>query len=1828
MPYDKFDQLYDALKADGAVSKSRENFRSKMLAPGAEGYQNRRQLFDALKADGVVESPTYEEFAKRLGLHAVESAQQPTAADAAALAAEPEQKGAAGVSRQQESQQKAQPQADAWRPSPMQQAVLRMQIDSGNARLRQQGEQFKQRTENIMKGNKSGAFMGERELNPQTGEMETKYYTRQGSQTDTQLEQSRENTEYRRWWEDNTEAGQRSKALRLKNEKERQLDEMQADVDSRIEQNEENLHELYGQRAKQLDEGGKWNDDEGFWSNFVRIVGGAANRSVTANAPKAKESKTKADKDISTYLAENQILEDARKMLETRDLKRSNGFMGGFWNIPNNFRNMKRGAAHTLSDPDLYAGGVVALEKASQMLGIEDKLKQGEELSDAELNLVYSAMLGQDVQSNTKTPHGYNIAQITVEMVPFLVQMMTNPASGLSRAMVTKFGKSGLKKIALSKAAQGLTGEAAEKFAKKEMRKLAAKTTGVQVLGDLGESAVLANTWQAPKTAADAMGRYQGNVAQDANGNIVFDGNHQLGEAIYKAEASAIIENYTEMLGEHFGIIGNAAKKGVDKGLRAIGGGKIVDAVSDMVSKIGASEWGTAIANIEKRAHWNGTINEVLEEEAGIVLNSLFTGDNKLSDLTDKDQQIDIVLGVGLFGGFMSGVKTTGYMVGKARSEGKLHERDRIGKARFGDNWDSIRKAIQEAEEKDLGTTIQDLTQNFAESNEQARSIVEYAQALMRARGFNIASASVRAQNSEPDNAIEAEVTQSYTDGYEASTPQEMNDAQNMYEHQRQRAEGMFDASMLDRLDANPTDALMEMSQNGLYPQEEIDAALDYINAKMTRDGIIQRVNDDIDEQIAQSHAMINARVNPATGMIQPATIGLDDRQVYVVGGKIAVNGEGKVDRDASDESIIIRDLQTGHLEFTDIKSIVSVGEPIDPDMERAMAVDGIRQQAAQAAADAMNGTLAFNPGDVVTINDGGELVQCTIVGPLIDESTGKPAEDLLDVRFPDGSQIAFTKEQLQQSVDAVNRERIKGVDRERAAARAQQRAAEAEAMRPKFALNDEFTILNDAGIPIRGSVTSEIDEDGTVEIYTEEPINGNKVNHFTPAELEEMIDTYNGSPTQDVSTEEAVLSEEDSLTLPTDNDTNDGYGNGPQQDNDGSAGNDSGTVARDAAGSVASNRDRSTIRSYEEGLAAHQYAHTDDSERNRREKESERLVGIAKANGQYFDRDRKSVVGTKNAKSTGESEVYVDKDGKKIYKVKDPYAKSPMKGDVQPEDVIYEHLVHNKYFPETAYGFEGISDDMGDVRIVLSQDYVESVGQPTTEQIESALAEKGLLPEGRYTYGNEEISVTDVTGDNALLGADGKVYFIDPIINFKKPVREILGETEESPQEEITALQRIPRDAEGRPDYEAADTETAWDALVESAKGNEERAKRVAEGMVKQKRTELERVKKLTPPNPGKGKYLSPEELIEWEESHDAMTEGAEAALAKWIAVGRVQQDRQAAAKKAADEERQRQAAELWEQQKEQQRQEEAARKTAEAEAEARRSEIAAQQAIAEKEAAERRDSHIGKAESAFDEYLQQLRDNVVSRHITPEYRKQMEREDRAKGPSQYASMYANWESPQSLEEYIARVLSTNDKRVKWSGAGNLAGELYGQEKMSERKEHSWMTSDTNGMSFAKFIHGIWEGLIGENGVSFNNHVYTDQDVRNAVIDALRSNPTSRGLYEQALNMHRSNGNDNMQLRSELDELLMHEDEIRDEWYNEHFHMSAEEYEAAEEQMLASIRESGITDEDICAMASETIDEYINSNYYGTERNQGSNQVLSGTQIDDTIGGEEAVIR
>ena len=651
---------------------------------------------------------------------------------------------------------------------------------------------------------------------------------------------------------------------------------------------------------------------------------------------------------------------------------------------------------------------------------------------------------------------------------------------------------------------------------------------------------LMTNTVQAGKTTADIIDRKLGNVVVDANGNYDFSNDETWGSAIWQGEANAIIENYSEMFGAHL--------DGVVPALAKTFGGK---RISGMLARANASSYGQILSTTRKQFERLGVsdyFGEVSEEYYGQLWRTMLNLDDAYTNVPVYDEQGNQVLdaqgnpvyerknllftgkfhgdiwgGMALSMGLMGAGKYSISGIAYGNMKHQVNVADRVAAEIFTpERWEPIREIIDNTTNDDIGTLAESMVNDPNLSDEERAAVMEYMERSLNLRGLNL-GAMAQSRGAEDEEGVELptpveldmdnEFSQSYIDGYEASSPQEMADAQNMYEYQRQRAEGMFEPSVLESLDGNPVATLMDMSQTGLYSQEEIDAARDYINAKTVRDGILQRVNDNIDEQIAQSDAMINARVNPASGMIQPAVMGLDDRQVYVVGGTLAINPDGTIDREASDESIVVRDAVTGEVEFTDPKSIVSAGEAIDPEMEKAIAVDNIRQQAAQAAADAMNGTLAFNPGDVVQINDGGGLVQVTVIGPIVDEESGMPIEGQVMVQFPNGQQTPFTKEQLQAFADAANLERINDFEQQRGAERAQQHATEAEALRPQFSLNDEFTILNDNGTPIRGSITAELDEDGTVEIHTEEPINGNRVNRFTPAELEEMFDSYNGQP-------------------------------------------------------------------------------------------------------------------------------------------------------------------------------------------------------------------------------------------------------------------------------------------------------------------------------------------------------------------------------------------------------------------------------------------------------------------------------------------------------------------------------------------------------------------------------------------------------------------------------------------------------------------------------------------------------------------------------------------
>ncbi len=118
----------------------------------------------------------------------------------------------------------------------------------------------------------------------------------------------------------------------------------------------------------------------------------------------------------------------------------------------------------------------------------------------------------------------------------------------------------------------------------------------------------------------------------------------------------------------------------------------------------------------------------------------------------------------------------------------------------------------------------------------------------------------------------------------------------------------------------------------------------------------------------------------------------------------------------------------------------------------------------------------------------------------------------------------------------------------------------------------------------------------------------------------------------------------------------------------------------------------------------------------------------------------------------TGESIVFLSKDGSVFTKMKSPFSKALLEQS-HPEDIIYEHLIHNMLFPGTSTGsseFQKISKESESS--CSKRTYMFRV--PTPKMIDDYLRnELGLTKEGKYFYGNEYLAITDISNlsDNVL---------------------------------------------------------------------------------------------------------------------------------------------------------------------------------------------------------------------------------------------------------------------------------------------------------------------------------------------------------------------------------------------------------------------------------------------------------------------------------------------
>ena len=171
-------------------------------------------------------------------------------------------------------------------------------------------------------------------------------------------------------------------------------------------------------------------------------------------------------------------------------------------------------------------------------------------------------------------------------------------------------------------------------------------------------------------------------------------------------------------------------------------------------------------------------------------------------------------------------------------------------------------------------------------------------------------------------------------------------------------------------------------------------------------------------------------------------------------------------------------------------------------------------------------------------------------------------------------------------------------------------------------------------------------------------------------------------------------------------------------------------------------------------------------------------IIAVAKQYGQYIEFSKTKEYGERVMLRSGESVVYYNEKEGRVYKVKDPFARLPIKGH-SVFDVFYEHIVHNLLFPNVSYRFEGVTEGMDGPRFVLTQDYIGGCFSVVSQRrivnyLEDAL---GFKKEGDYFMGNDYLKMTDMsaTSDNVLVDDQGTLYFIDPIFGFKKPAKEVV---------------------------------------------------------------------------------------------------------------------------------------------------------------------------------------------------------------------------------------------------------------------------------------------------------------------------------------------------------------------------------------------------------------------------------------------------------------------
>lgn len=845
-----------------------------------------------------------------------------------------------------------------------------------------------------------------------------------------------------------------------------------------------------------------------------------------------------SDRENSTLdVAIRQTEELIKDLEEQKD--REQGVDVGFW----------RGFGRVAGDFRTWDFGMSDMRDALTMMNADDL--KGENATDGERE-AYNEMMGALYnKGQAEQMYGGNAGfwnragMMTGHMPAFMLDFGITGGGFNGINVLSKAG---------TKAATKVVGKEVVEQLAEQVFKTYLKNNGVKGLGQyatnwtikaLGTTAddlllrapLMTNTVQAGKTTADIIDRKLGDVVVDENGNYDFSNDKTWGNAIWQGEANAIVENYSEMFGSHLDhvvTLGNMSKLANVVGAKRIGAvlskadagalNGIMGQTHQLFNKMGVSDYFGEVTEEYYGQLWRTMLNlddAYQQNPDGTRTNLLATGQFR------GDIWGGMALSMGLMGAgkaTLSGAQYASMKHGVNKADARATEL--LGK----EIWEPLRTTIDLTTNDDIGSVAGGIVNDKNFSDDERAAILTYMERSLMMRGFNLGTLAQK-RGRRQDEDVQS-LDESYIDGYNIADPQEMTDAKNMRDYQLQRVSAIVDENTLGFLDAHPLNALEEMRSNGIWGESELETVLDYLNAKQVYEGMIQRVRDDIDARVEQSNAMVDARTNRTTGMIQGATMKLDDRRVYVVSGNLVPYADGSgIDNKASDGSIIVRDAETGALEQVSPDAVLNIDEPLNPSDEKMTAEEAIIQQFAQEASDKIDGVVTFNPGDTYTITGDDAQIQVQIVANedgIVDNGDGT-------VNVSDGVNIfPLAKETIQQQADAANLARVVQFEQQRTIENAERKQEMQEAERPQYALNDIVSLTDENGVTVRGNITADADADGRYEVFTEAPINGKRVSLFTRDELDNMLLEHNGV----------------AFEHPAENENNNGVENIPENDN------------------------------------------------------------------------------------------------------------------------------------------------------------------------------------------------------------------------------------------------------------------------------------------------------------------------------------------------------------------------------------------------------------------------------------------------------------------------------------------------------------------------------------------------------------------------------------------------------------------------------------------------------------------------------------------------------